>query len=115
MGFEVVYKGVEGLSGKDTDRPELQAILGLINKKAIQHLLTIKLDRLSRDASDALAIGKKATKKGERIHLVTEGGAVNLVDPAAELMFLMRSGFAQFERRMATSNQLSPEYWSFEN
>jgi DNA invertase Pin-like site-specific DNA recombinase len=105
LNLKVVYVGVEGLSGKDADnRPELQTILAMVNKKAINHVLTVKLDRLSRDTEDSLRIGKMVTKKRVSLHLVTEGGYQDLSDPAVEAMFTMRAMMGRFERRRISLN-----------
>lgn len=100
----VIHTGVEGQSGKDTDRPELQSILSLANRKQFQHLLIVKLDRLSRETEDALRVAKALSKKGIKIHLVTEGGEVDFSDPSAEMMFTMRAGFATYERKRIAMN-----------
>lgn len=99
MDYDVVYTGIEGLSDKDTDKPELQHILSLVNKKAINHVLMIKLDRLSRDTEDSLRIGKMVTKKSVGLHLVMEGGFQDLNDPAVEAMFIMRAELGTVEQQ----------------
>jgi DNA invertase Pin-like site-specific DNA recombinase len=104
MGFDVVYVGIEGLSGKDTDRPELQKVLTLVNKKIISHVLVVKLDRLSRDVEDSCRMGKLFAKKGVTLHLVTEGGPVDLTDPSQEMLFHMRASMGRFERRRISLN-----------
>jgi site-specific DNA recombinase len=104
MGYDVVFTGIEGKSGKDTDRLELQRILSLVNKKTIQNILTVKLCRLSRDVEDSCRMGKSFAKKGVVLHLVTEGGPVDLSDPSQEMLFVMRSAMGQFERKRISMN-----------
>ncbi len=43
-------------------------------------------------------------KKGVTLHLVTEGGAVDLSDPSQEMMFTMRAAFGTFERKRIGMN-----------
>lgn len=104
MNLLVVHTGIEGQSAKDTDRPELQRILSLVSRKKIQHLIVIKLDRLSRETEDSIRIAKALCKKGVKIHLVTEGGEVDFSDPGQEMMFTMRAGFATYERKRIALN-----------
>jgi site-specific DNA recombinase len=103
-GLEVVYTGVEGESAKDTDRPELQTILKMVAQKKISHVILVKLDRLSRDVEDGCRIGKMLAKKGATLHLVAEGGRVDLSDPSQEMMFHMRISLGRFERRRIAMN-----------
>ena len=105
LGLEIIQIGIEGQSGKDEDhRPEFQAIMELVSKKKIAHLLTVKLDRLNRETEDAVRLGKQCAKKGVKLHLVTEGGEVDLSDPAQEMMFTMRAAMATFERKKIALN-----------
>jgi DNA invertase Pin-like site-specific DNA recombinase len=104
MGYNVVYTGIEAESAKDCNRPELQKIMELVSKKQISHVLTVKLCRLSRETEDAIRLGKMFAKKGVTLHLVTEGGPVDLTDPSQEMMFTMRAAMGQFERRRISLN-----------
>lgn len=104
MNLCVVYTGIEAQSAKDTERRELQIILEMVGKKKIKHLLIVKLDRLSRDTTDALLIAKALSKKGVSLHLVTEGGLINFSDPSQEMLFTMRAAMGQFERKRISLN-----------
>ncbi len=104
MGYDVVFTGVEAESAKDTNRPELQAVMAMVSKKKISHVLVVKLDRLSRDVEDSCRMGKLFAKKGVILHLVSEGGAVDLLDPAQEMLFHMRASMGRFERRRISLN-----------
>ncbi len=88
-----------GISGKSTDRPGLQRILSLVNKNKIQHVVTLKLDRLSRRTIDALNLVETLTKKNVKLHLVTENGSVNSDNADDEFMLTLKAGFAQLERK----------------
>jgi site-specific DNA recombinase len=104
LGLEVIETAVEGLSGKNTDRPELQKVVSLVTKKRIAHILVVKLDRLSRETEDAIRMAKSFAKKGVTLHLITEGGPVDLSDPSQEMMFTMRAAFGTFERKRIAMN-----------
>ncbi len=104
LGYDVVFTGIEAESAKDCNRPELQKILELVSKKQISQICVVKLDRLSRETDDAIRLGKLFAKKGVTLHLVTEGGPVDLTDPSQELLFTMRAGMGKFERRRISVN-----------
>ena len=88
-----------GVSGKTIDRPGLNRILSLVQKKKINHVITLKLDRLSRRTIDALNLVETFTKKNVKLHLVTENGSVNSDNADDEFMLTMKAGFAQLERK----------------
>jgi len=105
MGFEVIDRRSEGLSGKDTNRPEFQQILTLVAKKKVQHVLVVKWDRVSRDDDNYVGILRKLFVKNDvKLHLTTEGGFIDLTDDAAVFMLKMRANLAWFERRRISSN-----------
>ena len=99
LGLASVEIACEGQSAKNTDRPLLQDIIRKIAKKQIHHLIVVKLDRLSRETEDAIRLAKSFARKGCKLHLISEGGPVDLNDPSAEMMFTMRAGFATYERK----------------
>lgn len=102
--LEVVKVAIESESAKNTDRDELQAIIELIAKKKIQHLVTVKLDRLSRDVQDGAGMAKMLGKKGVTLHLTAEGGAIDFNDASQEAMYNMRLTIGQFERKRISLN-----------
>lgn len=104
MGFNVVHVGIEAQSAKDTDRQELQSILGMVAKKQIQHFIAIKLDRLTRETIDALQIGKTLQKKGCMLHFTNEYGQVDLNDPMQEFIYTQGASIAKLERRRIAMN-----------
>lgn len=115
-GLDVVKVGVEAESAKDTDRPELQAILKMVAQKKVTHIITIKLDRLTRDVHDGAGIAKTLAKKGCSLHLVSEGGYIDFTDPASEAMYNMRLSMGQFERRRISLNtKLAMDHLKSEN
>ena len=100
LNYELIDTAIDaGISGKSTDRPGLQRILSLVNKKKIQHIITLKLDRLSRKTLDALSLMDMLTKKKVQLHLVAENGSVNSNNADDEFMLTLKAGFAQLERK----------------
>lgn len=95
--FYRVYR--DKVSGKDTNRPELQECLSRLDEHDTLHVHSI--DRLARNLLDLKAIVESLTKKGVTIHFHKE----NLIfsgehDPMKELMLNMMASFAQFEREL---------------
>ncbi|MGC8603764.1 MAG: recombinase family protein [Desulfomonilaceae bacterium] len=88
-----------GISAKSTYRPGLQRILSLVNRKKINHLVTLKLDRLSRRTIYALNLVEKLTKENVKLRLVTENGSVDSENVDYEFMLTLKGGFAQLERK----------------
>ncbi len=88
-----------GISVKSTDRPGLQRVLNLVSKKKTQHVVTLKLQRLSRRKIDALNLLETLTKKNVKLHLVTENGSVNSDNADDEFMLTLKADFAQLERK----------------
>jgi DNA invertase Pin-like site-specific DNA recombinase len=75
QGYELItiYRE-EGASAKTTDRPELLRLLEdcRTNQKQISAVFIYKIDRISRDTYDFLAIKRKLAQYGIRIISVTE-------------------------------------------
>lgn len=100
LNYQLIDTAVDaGLSAKSTDRPGLKRILSLVNKKKIQHVITLKLDRLSRRTIDALNLVETLAKKNVRLHLVGENGSVDSDNPDDEFMLTLKAGVAQLERK----------------
>ena len=100
LNYELIDTAIDaGISAKSTDRPGLQRILSLVNNKKIQHIITLKLDRLSRKTLDALSLMDMLTKKKVQLHLVAENGSVNSDNADDEFMLTLKAGFAQLERK----------------
>ena len=98
-GLEVVDVIVDaGLSGKSTDRPGLQKLLKLVVARKVNHVVSMKLDRLSRSTIDTLNLLNLMCQKKVELHLV-DSGLVDSTSTDGELMMTLRAGFAQAERR----------------
>ena len=65
--------GDPGVSGKHAaNRPGLQAVLSLVAKKRIQHVVIYKLDRLARNTVETLQMVEALDKKGVGLHSISE-------------------------------------------
>jgi DNA invertase Pin-like site-specific DNA recombinase len=92
------------LSGKDRERPQLQAAVEFVREGDV--LIVHSLDRLARNLGDLLALVKELTGKGVCIQFVKE----NLTftgkdDPMSTLLLSMLGAFAAFERELLLQRQ----------
>jgi site-specific DNA recombinase len=100
LNYQLIDTAIDaGISAKSTDRAGLQRILSLVNKNKIQHVVTLKLDRLSRRTIDALNLVEAFAKKKVKLHLVNENGSVDSNNSDEEFMLTMKAGVAQLERK----------------
>jgi site-specific DNA recombinase len=82
-------------------RPAGQRIAEALRRHGAVHVVALKLDRLFRDAADALAQTKAWDKAGVALHLCDMGGgAVDTSSPMGRMMLTMLAGFAEFERAL---------------
>lgn len=92
-------------SGKDTDRPNLQAAIKHLRKG--DTLVIASMDRLARNLDDLRAIVSNLTSKGIEVKFLKESmtftGEQNHI---AELMLSILGAVAQFERSLIKERQL---------
>jgi len=103
-GLEIVEVCIDaGVSGSKVleSREAGSKLMKLINEKKANAVVTFKLDRLFRDAEDALHITKMWDKKGVALHLVDMGGQTIDTKTAMGTLFMnMLAGFAEVERKL---------------
>ncbi len=85
----------EKVSGKNTQRPELQKVLS--NLKEGDVLGVYDNSRLGRDTSENLKLAKDIHNKGARLHI--NGSFVDLDNPNHELMLTIESAVSTFQRK----------------
>ncbi len=84
------------------DRPGGAQLLDLVQDRPAQHVIAMKLDRLFRDAADALTQTRAWDRSGVAMHLIDVGGQTINTSTAMGRMFLtMMAGFAELERGLA--------------
>jgi len=91
----------EGLSGKDLNRPELDAALIDLDAGVADALVAAKLDRVSRSVVDFAGLMARAARKGWAINVLDV--AVDTSTPSGELMATVVAAFAQYERRLISA------------
>lgn len=93
----------EGVSASKplASRPGGSELLRQLAAGQVQHVVTLKLDRLFRDAADALVLTRDWDRAGVALHLVDMGGQTINTGSAMGRMFLtMMAGFAELERNL---------------
>lgn len=91
-------------SGKDTQRPELQAALKHCRKG--DTLVVHSMDRLARNLDDLRAIVKQLTDAGVAVQFVKEAMTFTGEDsPMSKLMLSVMGAFAEFERSLIRERQ----------
>ena len=93
----------EGVSAAKllSDRPSGQKMLRAIATQHARHVVALKLDRLFRDAADALNQTRVWDRAGIVLHLVDMGGqTLNTATALGRMFFTMTAAFAELERNL---------------
>jgi DNA invertase Pin-like site-specific DNA recombinase len=103
-GIELDRTFSDKASGKDVDRPQLQAALAYLREG--DTLVVHSMDRLARNAEDLLRIVRELTGRGVTVefvknHLTFSGKS----EPMAKLMMTMLAAFGEFERDLIRERQ----------
>ena len=91
----------EKVSGKNTDRPELQAMLDYAREG--DTVFIHDFSRLARSTKDLLEIVEKLNKKG--VSLVSNKENIDTSTPTGKLMLTMIGAIAEFERQNLLERQ----------
>jgi DNA invertase Pin-like site-specific DNA recombinase len=91
-------------SAKDTDRPQLKALLSFVREG--DTILVHSMDRLARNLEDLRKLVQTQTVRGVRVEFVKEGLTFSGEDsPMAHLMLSVMGAFAKFERAILKERQ----------
>jgi DNA invertase Pin-like site-specific DNA recombinase len=93
----------EGISAAKplATRPGGQELLQLVKKGDVGHVIALKLDRLFRDAADALNVTKAWDNAGIALHLVDMGGqSMNTASAMGRFFLSTMASFAELERNL---------------
>lgn len=91
----------EKVSGKDTNRPELQKMLDFVREGDTVYIHDFS--RLARSTKDLLDIVDQLTAK--KVHLVSNKENVDSSTPSGKLMLTMIGAIAEFERQNMLEKQ----------
>jgi DNA invertase Pin-like site-specific DNA recombinase len=93
----------EGVSASKplASRPGGQKLTRLFDRREANHVVALKLDRLFRDAADALTQSRAWDRAGVALHLVDMGGSsLNTASAVGRLFLTMTAAFAELERNL---------------
>src|SRR5690625_963900 len=97
QGWDVIgYYVEEGESAKDTNRTELQRMLGHVEEGLIDCVLVYKLDRLTRSVADLYDLLKIFDKHKCKFKSATE--VYDTTSAMGRMFITLVASFAQFER-----------------
>ncbi|MRH93332.1 helix-turn-helix domain-containing protein [Nocardia sp. SYP-A9097] len=103
-GIAVDKTFTDKMSGKDTDRDQLTAMLGYVREG--DTVVVHSMDRLARNLGDLLTLVQDLTARGVRVEFVKEVLTFTGEDsPIAQLMLSIMGAVAQFERAMIGERQ----------
>jgi len=95
---------IDKASGKDTQRPQLEALLSYVREG--DTLVVHSMDRLARNIDDLRRMVQQLTGRGVRIEFVKESLAFTGEDsPMANLLLSVMGAFAEFERALIRERQ----------
>lgn len=96
---------IDYASGKDTNRPQLQAALKHLRKG--DTLIVHSMDRLARNLDDLRRTVKELTSRAVTVHFIKESLIFNGEDsPISNLLLSIMGAFAEFERSLIKERQL---------
>lgn len=95
---------VDKASGKNTQRPELDALLAFVREG--DAVVVHSMDRLARNLDDLRSLVQKLTEREVRVEFVKENLTFTGEDsPMANLLLSMMGAFAEFERALIHERQ----------
>jgi len=104
-GIKLDKKFIDKASGKDTNRPALEELIGYVREDDI--IIVHSMDRLTRNLDDLRKIVKTLTSQNIQIKFIKE----NLIfagddSPMANLSLSVMGAFAEFERSLIKERQM---------
>ena len=91
-------------SGKDTDRPQLKALLAYVRDG--DTIVIHSMDRLARNVDDLRRMVQEQTRRGVRVQFIKENLLFTGEDsPMANLMLTVLGAVGQFERELIRERQ----------
>jgi len=100
----------EGISAKVSLRlrPEGMKVVNALSKKRAKHVIAVKLDRLFRNAADALDQTAQWDKAKTALHIIDmAGSAIDTQSAMGRMFFTMVAAFAEMERNLCSERTRS--------
>ena len=96
----------EGLSAKTIEkRPGAKGIIDMATRGEVEAVVVYKLDRLFRNATEALNVAKQFDQAGVALRSVTE--SLDTQSAIGRLFFVMNAALGEFERNLISERTLS--------
>lgn len=103
-GVTLDKKFTDKVSGKNTDRPQLTALLEYVRED--DAVLVHSMDRLARNADDLKTLVKQILKKQATVKFIKEGLTFTGDDsPISQLMLTMLGAWAEFDYALIKERQ----------
>lgn len=103
QGYKVVDEYTDrGISGKTTQRPELQRMLKDAKEDKLDCIMVYKTNRLARNTSDLLSIVERLYKLNVEFFSLTE--KIEIATSTGKLMLQILASFSEFERNTIVEN-----------
>lgn len=99
LGVDKVY--VEKMTGKDTNRPQLQQMLDFVREG--DTVVVESYSRLARSTTDLLTLVSQLEQKG--VTFISQKESIDTTTPQGRLMLTIFAGLAQFERECLLERQ----------
>ncbi len=96
---------IDKASGKDTKRPQLNAMLDFVREGDL--VIVHSMDRLGRNLDDLRKLVKDLTNRGIKLQFIKENLTFSGEDsPMSNLLLSVMGAFAEFERSLIKERQL---------
>ena len=103
-GLDLDKTFTDKISGKDTNRPQLQRLLEFVREG--DHVVIHSMDRLARNVDDLRKIVKDLTSCGVKVQFVKENLIFTGEDsPMSNLLLSLLGAVAEFERALIKERQ----------
>ena len=99
LGVDEVY--IERMSGKNTNRPELQKMMEYVRKGDI--VIVESISRFARNTRDLLELVERLTAKG--VEFVSRKEAIDTTTPTGKFMLTVFGAVAELEREYILQRQ----------
>lgn len=99
LGVEKVY--TDKMSGKNTDRPELQKMMDFVREG--DTVIVESFSRFARDTRDLLDLVDALKKK--KVHFISQKENIDTNGTAGKLILTIFAGFVEFERETILERQ----------
>ena len=99
LGVDEVY--IDRMSGKNTNRPELQKMMGYVRKG--DTVIVESISRFARNTRDLLELVERLTAKG--VEFVSKKEAIDTTTPTGKFMLTVFGAVAELEREYILQRQ----------